>query len=72
MSIPPEERTICFCHHVSQARLKEAIQKGCHSIEAIQSQTGASTGCGGCEMEVQEILSATLEAISSPVGPTQE
>jgi NAD(P)H-nitrite reductase large subunit len=50
------ERTVCFCHNVSFGKLLEAIRAGAHTIHDIQSETCASTGCGGCEWEVTEIL----------------
>lgn len=54
------ERTVCFCHNVSCAALIDAIQKGAHTLHDIQAETCASTGCGGCEYEVVEILEAQL------------
>jgi nitrite reductase (NADH) large subunit len=55
------ERTICFCHNVPLGKLTQAIQGGCDSLEKIKEQTKASTGCGGCETEVIEILEKCLE-----------
>jgi bacterioferritin-associated ferredoxin len=51
-----EERTICFCHCVPLTRIIAAVRAGADTIEKIQAETCASTGCGGCEWEVQEIL----------------
>jgi nitrite reductase (NADH) large subunit len=56
-----EDRTICFCHCVPLTRILAAIRGGADSIEKIQAETCASTGCGGCEWEVQEILREELE-----------
>jgi NAD(P)H-nitrite reductase large subunit len=56
-----EDRTICFCHCVALSRIQEAIRGGADTIEKIQAETCASTGCGGCEWEVQEILRDELE-----------
>jgi nitrite reductase (NADH) large subunit len=55
-----EDRTVCFCHNVPLSRILEVIRAGGTSIEAIQSETCASTGCGGCEWDVREILEAEL------------
>ncbi len=59
---PPknDDQTICFCHAVTRGRLLEVIQAGLTTLEAIQVETGASTGCGGCEIDVLEILDAEL------------
>jgi nitrite reductase (NADH) large subunit len=54
------ERTVCFCHCVSYAELVKAIRAGHRTLADIQLETRASTGCGGCESEVLEILEAEL------------
>jgi NAD(P)H-nitrite reductase large subunit len=46
---------------VPLTRILAAIRGGADSIEKIQAETCASTGCGGCEWEVQEILRDELE-----------
>ncbi len=56
-----EDRTICFCRCVPLSRIREAIAAGADSIEKIQNETHASTGCGGCEWEVSEVLKEELE-----------
>ena len=53
-------KTICFCHNVPLGRLLEAIGAGADTLEKIQVETCASTGCGGCEPDVCEILRLTL------------
>ena len=58
-----EDRTVCFCHCVPLTRLLQAIRGGADTIEKIQAETCASTGCGGCEWEVQEILRDELEKV---------
>jgi NAD(P)H-nitrite reductase large subunit len=56
--LPEEEndRIVCFCHCVKLSQIEKAIAQGSNSIEKIQSDTQASTGCGGCESEIREIL----------------
>jgi nitrite reductase (NADH) large subunit len=57
------ERTVCFCHNVSWARILEVIREGATTIEQIQADTCASTGCGGCEWEVTGILESELAKV---------
>ncbi len=57
-----DQRTICFCHNVTCARIRSAIQAGATTLKQIQDQTKASTGCTGCESEVVEILEEELAA----------
>jgi nitrite reductase (NADH) large subunit len=54
------DKTICFCHCVSRNELIKAIRSGSTTLNAIKADTFASTGCGGCELEVVEILEAEL------------
>jgi len=51
-----EEQTICFCHNVSLGDLRRAIRAGARTVAEIQARTQASTGCGGGECDVAEIL----------------
>jgi NAD(P)H-nitrite reductase large subunit len=51
-----EDRMVCFCHSVRLSELLEAIRKGAGSLQEIRDETLASTGCGGCEFDVLEIL----------------
>jgi nitrite reductase (NADH) large subunit len=55
-------KTICFCHNVSWGKLLEAIESGSNTLELIKADTCASTGCGGCECDVERILEQALEA----------
>ena len=59
------ERIICFCHDVSDQQILAAIQNGAKDLYSIQCQTFASTGCGGCESDILEILESGLEASRS-------
>ncbi len=56
-----EDRTVCFCHNVSLKELLTAIRGGVKTLYDIQAETCASTGCGGCECDVLEILEKELE-----------
>ena len=55
-----ETRTVCFCHNVPLQALLQAIEDGARTLEEIQQKTKASTGCGGCESDVLEILADWL------------
>jgi NAD(P)H-nitrite reductase large subunit len=41
------------------------IRAGHRTLEAIQLENRATTGCGGCEPEVLEILEAELAKIAA-------
>jgi NAD(P)H-nitrite reductase large subunit len=64
MSHPPpitaddEVLVVCFCHNVSRAELLRSIRSGCKSVRELQKATDASTGCGGCEVDLVDLLNA--------------
>ncbi len=58
------DRTICFCNCVSYGELVRDIRAGNSTLEKIQECNRATTGCGGCEPEVTEILEAEAKLLS--------
>jgi NAD(P)H-nitrite reductase large subunit len=60
-----EDRTVCFCHNVRLVELLAAIRQGATTLPELQAQTCASTGCGGCEWEVLEILDEELKRLKA-------
>lgn len=56
MSVDRNE-TICNCMGVSRGEIMDAIQKqGLKTVEEVGNETGAGTGCGGCQPVIEEIL----------------
>jgi nitrite reductase (NADH) large subunit len=51
------DRQVCNCNKVSVARLREAIDAGAGTVEALGDVTRAGTGCGSCKSELTQILS---------------
>lgn len=41
---------------VDYGTIKEAINNGATSVEQVADATGASTACGGCSSQIEEIL----------------
>lgn len=39
---------VCLCHAVTESDLVDAIAQGADSVSALQTLTGAGTGCGSC------------------------
>lgn len=56
------DRTVCFCHCVPLSEIRKAIQAGAKTIADLQRETLASTGCGGCEIDLTEILEAEVSS----------
>ena len=56
-----EESLVCLCHCVTKAQIRNAIrEKNLETLDQIKNEVAASTGCGGCTFEVEEILSEEL------------
>jgi nitrite reductase (NADH) large subunit len=50
------DRAVCNCHKVGSAQLREAIEAGATTVEAIGAVTKAGTGCGSCKTELTQLL----------------
>lgn len=51
------DEIICHCHQVSKEEIIKAIKEnGLRTVEQVGEATGAGTGCGGCQDDIQEIL----------------
>lgn len=60
-----DDHIVCFCHNVKALEITLACKKGKLSLSELQAETKASTGCGGCEWEVKEILQTALSKIEN-------
>lgn len=55
-----DEETVCFCHNVPKGRIRAVIRAGGCTLQEIQKETLASTGCGGCQFDVLDLLEEEL------------
>jgi assimilatory nitrate reductase catalytic subunit len=51
---------ICACFQVGINSIGEAIDKGCHSVDAVGAALKAGTNCGSCRSEIRSIITARL------------
>ncbi|MBI3543109.1 MAG: (2Fe-2S)-binding protein [Deltaproteobacteria bacterium] len=58
----PNTTLVCFCHGVLEAEIRRAIAEGARTVADVQAKTRASTGCGGCQPEVERLLAELLGA----------
>ncbi len=52
---------ICICKAVTDHRIREAVDEGNASFEALQESLDVCNCCGCCESEVRDILSESLK-----------
>jgi NAD(P)H-nitrite reductase large subunit len=55
----PDEAEVCACAGVSAGRIR-----ACASFDEARERTRATTGCGGCESVVRELLTAPEPAVT--------
>ena len=49
---------VCHCHGVTDREIRNTVQCGARTCEDVAEACGASSGCGGCEALVAEIVHA--------------
>ena len=47
---------VCHCHGVTDREIRSIVQDGAKSCADVAACCGASSGCGGCEALVAEII----------------
>jgi len=49
------DETVCICSGTTKRRVVELIEAGC-DLETVTRKTGAYSGCGGCEYELEQLF----------------
>jgi bacterioferritin-associated ferredoxin len=47
---------VCHCHGVTDREIRNTVQCGARNCAEVAEACGASSGCGGCESLVAEIV----------------
>ena len=47
---------VCHCHGVTDREIRASVQNGARTCADVADACGASSGCGGCESLVAEIV----------------
>jgi len=53
---------VCICKSVTDHQIKDAVDTGVSSFEAMQSHLEVGTVCGGCACEVKRVIETKLES----------
>lgn len=51
---------VCVCNAVSDKDIVDAVHNGADDLEAIQSELGASSGCGTCREYTELVINQAL------------
>ncbi|NYT52074.1 MAG: NAD(P)/FAD-dependent oxidoreductase [Candidatus Vesicomyosocius endoextente] len=54
----PNDEQVCGCMGVDKSDIVSAVAGGCNTFEALQEETGCSTGCGGCTLVAKQVFSS--------------
>ncbi len=60
----PADEIMCTCSGTTRGQIYDLVQQGME-IEAISRWTGAKTGCGGCDWDIEVFVNALTEAKNS-------
>ena len=59
---------ICICRRINEQGIRDAVDAGARSPEAVQAHHGCEFNCGKCRCAMGEVISDTLDA----QAPTQQ
>lgn len=49
-------KMICTCLGVDEDAIREAVNNGADSVEAVEEMTGAGSCCGACVPDINKII----------------
>lgn len=61
---------VCLCNGVTDKQITAAIEQGCTTLKAIQTQTGAMTQCCKCCSMCKDILDSTTRTNDATLAET--
>ena len=53
---------ICICRRINESAVREAVEAGARSPEAVQAHHGSEFNCGKCRCAMGEVIADTLES----------
>jgi len=62
---------VCVCHRVSDREIRQAVQGGTVSYDALQSQLRVATCCGRCQDCAHEVFEHALSQQANEVPTTR-
>jgi len=53
---------ICICRRINEEGVRDAVEAGARSPEAVQAHHGGQFNCGKCRCAMGEVISDTLDS----------
>ena len=51
-----EGDVLCYCSGTTAEQIQTLLKEGVMDMDRISRITGAASGCGGCEFDLQELI----------------
>jgi len=64
---PYTEAELCHCRSIATDKVDQAIVYGAHRPEVVSRRTSASTACGTCRPNVEEIIAYRLQSTNHSI-----
>ncbi len=58
---------ICICRRINETGVREAVEAGARSPEAVQAHHGCEFNCGKCRCAMGEVIAETLDGATNEV-----
>ena len=59
---------ICICRRINDSGIREAIDAGARSPEAVQAHHGCEFNCGKCRTTMGEMISEAVDSMTAEPG----
>lgn len=55
-----QDEPICRCSGTTSEQIVDLINQGINDLDSISRITGACSGCGGCEFDVEQLIANSI------------
>lgn len=63
MSEDKDDTIICDCSGTTCAKIKSLVEDGIVDSDSISRKTGAISGCGSCEWDIEALLDKLVDEL---------
>lgn len=67
LDLRQRDMIVCICKNVNTAQIVDSIRSGADSVEAVRAETGASSGCGKCQFQVNRLIQDVAAESTTPL-----
>lgn len=57
------DEVICDCSGTTRAKIESLFEQGIVDIDTISRKTGAVSGCGSCEWDIEALLDELVQGL---------